>query len=239
MTNEELKKALRRAYEIDSTTRGKAFVKAHEQRRINLTRIVAMETTSFGVEGVIAALVTALIGTLLSLHNNNEFIWVMASLMPVTALLVMTGLRKSERYGMQELEMVTRFSVRFQRCVRLFVAGFLGAVTLAVTAPVMVLHTSFDPVQTISLLAVPYLLTSWEHMLITRRIHGNESIYACLAVAIITGAMPMIVAAVADASRQIMVRQICEFIALPLLLAVFIEGYLYVKGSMNETWNLY
>lgn len=119
-------------------------------------------------------------------------IWTAAALVPLMAVSVIAESGRSQRFGMSELEMASRFSLRSVIFSRLVILG--GANIFVFTALIFVVGsaagTSF--LQTGVYLLCPYFITTSLCLWATRHIHSADSIYVCLGIAIFMSAIPLL-----------------------------------------------
>ncbi len=111
----------------------------------------------------------------LSQYMKLESIWVLSAVMPFGALLLILELARSTAYGMTELEMTSRFSLRtvlFARMSMLGAAQLLGLIPVAMVLGMQLLKSGVY-------ILVPYLLTAVLGLIAVRRLQGREGIYVC------------------------------------------------------------
>lgn len=111
----------------------------------------------------------------LSQYMKLESIWVLSAVMPFGALLLILELARSTAYGMTELEMTSRFSLRtvlFARMSMLGVAQLLGLIPVAMVLGIQLLKNGVY-------ILVPYLLTAVFCLIAVRRLPGRENMYVC------------------------------------------------------------
>ena len=108
-------------------------------------------------------------------YMEADVIWMLSALMPFAALLVILEFAKSSAYGMSELEMSSRFSLRTVLLSRMIMLGAVQFAGLLLTIPV----TGVSLLQYGVYLLVPYLLTAMLGLVAVRRFHGKEGMYMC------------------------------------------------------------
>ena len=104
-----------------------------------------------------------------------ESIWALSAVMPFGALLLMLEFARSATYGMTELEMASRFSLRtvlLARMSLLGIAQLLGIVPAAAVLGVQLLKNG-------AYVLVPYLLTAVLGLMAVRRLPGREGMFVC------------------------------------------------------------
>ncbi len=238
MKDKQFKTILAEAYSIEPSESGKNFIRKYKRRELKISQLMLMQFKYMRFQYVL--ILIALIGMVSALFFIDKPYAVrgISSLTPFLVIILLTGLGKSERNGMDELEMTTRFSMRMIRSVRLTLAGTAGVISVAVVA-LTIIFTSGVPVPGAVLMsAFPYMITACACMFLIRRWHAGENIFGCLAIA--AGVSVLSVTECAGyIVKALHFNELTCFIL--LLLTVFMMGrqaYLYVKESEELQWNL-
>lgn len=116
-----------------------------------------------------------------------EVVWVLSALLPFVAILVITELAKSPVYGMTELEMTARFSMRTMLLARMVLVGAVQLAALLLVTPLTVFADkgTWAAVNGTLLfqngvyMLVPYLLTAVAGLYVIRKQRGREGMYLC------------------------------------------------------------
>lgn len=122
-------------------------------------------------------------------YMNPNVLWITAALLPFVALLAVTEGTRSAVYGMEELELATRFSLKSVLLARLCLVGSLHAVLLLCLTLLCRGTGAASFGRTVVYLLVPYLLTAYGGLWLSRRLRGREMVYgtAVLAVLVSSG----------------------------------------------------
>lgn len=133
-----------------------------------------------------AVSVFSLVGILyLNYFYGSALLGTVLALMPFLAVTVVTECVRSRMYGMEELEMSTRFSLKSVLLVRMGIVG-IENLLLAIVAAFLIQGSIF---QTALYLFVPYLLTTYGCFLAVRKIYAKEVVYACMGIAVTVSAV--------------------------------------------------
>lgn len=236
MTDKAMKDLLKNAYKISETDREKVFLKKYEKRSMHIFDVFRLEFKYMSVRSMVSGMMLVLFFALISFSKKPELIWYISGLLPVAGLILISGLGKSERYGMQELEAASRFSLRFIKAVRMFIMGCATLFIVIATSIVMQEKTGFNFITILGLIGTPYMLNAWGNLIVTRRWHEKENIYGCLLVALVTCMLPALM------EKAISYELIQPFILIILLLVVSAltvrESLLYIKEREDLSWNL-
>lgn len=169
----------------------------------------------------------------LAQYMKLESIWVLSAVMPFGALLLILELGRSITYGMTELEMTSRFSLRTVLLARMSMLGIvqlLGLIPVATVLGVQLLKSGVY-------ILVPYLLTAVLGFMAVRRLPGRESMYVC-------GGISAFVCVLCPVSRLYVPKlygaegTFLWMLAAVLLMAVLVKEYGKTMNHLEElTWN--
>ncbi|MDE7017451.1 MAG: hypothetical protein K2P65_07715 [Lachnospiraceae bacterium] len=115
---------------------------------------------------------------------QRSMIWAISAMMPFAALTVTTENARSAAYGMEELEMAARFSLRSIVLARLGVLGIFHLLLLILLVCVGNRDNAYTLLQSGIYLTVPYLATTFFGLAVSRKVHGKEVIYICMGIAV-------------------------------------------------------
>ena len=236
MTDREIKERLKCAYTLPASEKENAFIRRYEKRSLQLSAIIKTEFQYMGLKSMPAGIILIALLILATRAEDEEIVWILASFIPVCALIPMVIMSRSERFGMDELEAASRFSLRFIRMVRMFILGIFSISLLLAVGIVLQVTATASVMEQIMLVVFPYLISVYGAMFVTRKWHGKENIFGVLAVCVFSGMLPYVI-------RPVMVSGLLTsefyFLTIVLLLVLFIrECMIYVKESENLSWNL-
>ncbi len=169
----------------------------------------------------------------LAQYTEQECIWVLSAVMPFGALLLIVEFARSAAYGMAELEMTSRFSLRTVLLARMSMLGaaqLLGLIPVAIVLGMQLLKSGVY-------ILVPYLLTAVLGLAAVRRLPGRENMFVC-------GSISVFVCALCPISRLYLPKLYGAegfgwwMLATVLLLAVLVKEYGKTMNHLEEfTWN--
>ena len=113
--------------------------------------------------------------------DSRQFLGSLSACIPYLALTTIAEGSRSARFGMDELEMHTRFSLHSVICARLFLAGVVNLIVLTALIPFLYTAWGTGPAVTSGILLAPYLLTCTLDLMILRRSRNRNSITLCAA----------------------------------------------------------
>lgn len=124
-------------------------------------------------------------GLCVGTDKGKQFTSVLAAMIPVLALSFVAEGSRSVRYGMAELEMASKFSMKAVLMAKFTILGIENAVLLAVLFPLLMRNENYGLLSAALMILFPYLLSCFCNLAIVRKIHGKESIYFCSTVCIL------------------------------------------------------
>lgn len=199
--NRELKKLLRAAYEPPVPRHKQGFLRrigCFESRGVGWFRFLMTQVSYIGKWVWIASsavFFTALgYGTL----SDKNTIWLFSAIIPFLAVTFITESIRSEVYGMAELEMASRFSLKSLLLARMEILGLMHLLVLCFIALIGSGNSGITLFRTGVYLLVPYLLTDAAGLWIARKIRGREAVYGSLAVAVVIGFFPVFLQLIQD-----------------------------------------
>ena len=169
------KEMLRQMFAAPEPKRKKAFLRTLPRQEVGLGTLLLSQVAY--IRKWVWAVSFLLFGSVVALsqYMKLESIWVLSAVMPFGALLLVLEFARSTAYGMTELEMTSRFSLRTILLARM---SMLGAAQLLGLIPVaMVLGMQF--LKNGVYILVPYLLTVFFGLIAVRRLPGREGMFVC------------------------------------------------------------
>lgn len=238
MKNSELKCLIKNAYDVKPSRKKNVFIGKYRKRELNYGKMLLIQFRYMGPQMTVAIGLALAILIVSVADRNKDFANIFAAFMPAAALIALTGLGKSEKYKMSEIEAASRFSLRMVEILRLTVIGIAGAVIVLAASWAIKLLTGSELPRSFALAGTPYLITTFLCMLIIRKWHSEKNIYGCIAAAavvclLVLGGMTML---------ESCPEEICRWIILILFEISFVltvcEANKYVIESEEIQWNL-
>lgn len=236
MTDREVKRLLKSAYTITASEKEKAFVKTYERRSRQFLHVLMLELKYMGIKSLFAGAFLCTILFFLARQGDVRVQWTISSILPLFALILSALFGRSERYGMQEFEAASRFSLRFIRMTRMLISGTISCLLILVCTCILRKFLGISPMITVCYVGFPYLFNVWGSLLITRKWHAKENIYGCVGVTILSCLMPYIAEFV---KLWTYISSLTASLVILILLAVTVrESILYIMEGRELSWNL-
>ncbi|MCI6463932.1 MAG: hypothetical protein MSA90_00480 [Faecalicatena sp.] len=113
-------------------------------------------------------------------YIDRQAVCLTAAFVPFLALAAVSEGSRSIQYGMDELELASRFPLKVIAASRLFLLGASNLILLTVSSFVLGTRGTTGILFNGAVIMIPYLLTAFLNLFIVRKMHGRESIYVCL-----------------------------------------------------------
>ena len=187
--NKGLKKALHAAFEAPLPQKKQAFMKRVRNSEISNVKFILIQAAYIRKWVWCISFVIVVFSLYCGYFMDKYVLWGLSAIMPVLAVSALAENIRSGEYGMAELEMATRFSLRSVILARMGILGMVhfGIVCLAALLGRQGGVTLF---QTGVYLLVPYLLTDVSGLWLFRKFGRKESIYGVLGLSCVIAAIP-------------------------------------------------
>lgn len=185
----ELKDALNMAFYAPEPKNKQVFLKNLRPREVGMIEMLFQQVRYIRVSvWILTAAIIALtiLGAWMNRGETGELIPV---IMPFLAAVSVLENNRSRKYGMSELEMVTRFSLRSVIFARMLILGLAFLFMIAITSPILVMAFGGEMLVTAMHMLIPYLVTMTISLQIERSIWGRRLEYGTLAIAMLITAL--------------------------------------------------
>lgn len=169
------KELLEQAFSVPAPKKKRAFLHTLPKQEAGLGALVLSQAAYIRKWVWAASLLVFGLVVFLAQYMELDIIWMLSAIMPFAALLIVMEFAKSSAYGMSELEMTSRFSLRTILMARMVMIGAVQLMGVLLTIPVagpVILRSGVY-------LLVPYLLTAVLGLAAVRRLPGKEGMYVC------------------------------------------------------------
>ena len=242
--NNQLKRNIQKAFAAPKPNQQEKvrFLRSLPQPQIGMFRFILVQASyvrklSWVLSSLISSLILLLV--LFCAYNiSQDTLWVVSAFVPTLGLLAVTESNRSMMYGMSELEMSTRFSLKSVVLARMSIFGVINFTMIAVLAPLCRIGNDFSLLQTGMYLLVPYLLTVNFSLWIARRTNDKEIIYGCMCVATIVSGINSGLHFVTDLIYQEIYISWWLVLSILLLIEMVYEIHCTIKRTEEYTWNL-
>lgn len=191
--NYDYKTILQEAFTAPPPKRKVEFLKNRKQAPISTASFLKMQIFYIRKRVWMISVLVFVFAALGVEFVEQDCLWVAAALMPFIALCAITESARSVTYGMAELEMTSRFSLKSVLLARLGAIGLIHAVILCLLIPLVGNRGTIPLTQIGVYCLVPYLLTSVFGFMAVRKVHGKEAIYICMGIAVIVSYLNFII----------------------------------------------
>ena len=182
--NRKMKEALREAFEAPAPEHRQDFFENIPQERVSLISFMLSQAGYIRKRVLVISLFPVLLSLAGACVLDFDMLWAISAFMPFLALSAVTENFRSAAYGMEELEMSARFSLKSVVLARMGILGALHLVLLCLLMPLACIHSIFTVMQTGVYLMISYLLADVTGLWILRNLRGKEGLYACMGAAV-------------------------------------------------------
>lgn len=181
----KMKEQLKEIYEAPKPSGKRAFFRKIELPPLKIGNILWMQwfyITKW--EWIVSAILFGVAVVVGHLYREWVFITVLAML-PFLAVVSVSESVRSITWGMSELEMSARFSLKSVVLARMVIVGTANVVLEMILA--LLVRGNF--LETVLYLFVPYLFTAYGSLILVRTIPGKDGIYACAGLGVLVSMM--------------------------------------------------
>lgn len=166
----------------------------------------------------LASLLILALAVMATDYAKTDSVWAVAAMMPFIALCMVTESARSETYGMAELEMASRFSIRSIMLARFGTIGLVHMGLLCILIPIVSHSSLLSFIQIGIYLLVPYLAASVLEFAAVRRFRGKEAISVCMSISVMVSLLNTVV-------KELLAHLFgSKQFAIWLILAVYLTG---------------
>ncbi|MEF9916362.1 MAG: hypothetical protein RSD97_07870 [Lachnospiraceae bacterium] len=237
-TNKVLKNELKEIYAVPKPIRKQQFMSCIDSPKISISEFVLGQIGYIRKSIWIIALL--LFGVLLFCLNKSANITfgIFSAMIPIYSLLMVMESSRSFQYGMEELELSSRFSLKAVVLARLCVLGMMNFFVLLILCPLFWQHYYAEQFYYGIYILVPYLMTCFLDLFVIRKIRGKEGVYSCIAITILISVTMLVFF-----TMQVPVHKIfgaAGWVTVIVFLVILNgrEGFQLFKQTEEYTWNL-
>lgn len=178
--NEQMKRDLQQLYQAPEPVQKREFLKQFDDTEISNLEFLRMQIPYIHKWNWILAGAIFLMALMGSKAAGDGTAWCLAACVPFLALATVAEISQSSRWGMSELELSARFSLKLVTLARLLILGVGNLILLAVLLPAICVWQHVSVLYSGINIMIAYLLSTFLNLVIVRKIHGKESLYVCL-----------------------------------------------------------
>ncbi len=182
----EIKAGLKEIYEAPPSLKKDEFLQRIGEPELTHLEFLRMQVHYIRKGNWLISVVFFLSALFALRQAELEVLWPISAFVPFLALSVVAENSRSLRYGMEELELSSRFSLKAIVMARMGVIGLGNLMLLLILAAFVWRRSSLLTAGVYLLL--PYLLATFLNLMLVRKVSGKESIYSCLGMTILASA---------------------------------------------------
>lgn len=183
-----LKEELGKYYEAPLPKKKQAFVRKLGVQKINLAYLTMLQARYISKWTWFFSVLFCVLTYVMSCTVDDKYISVVFAILPFWVMVSVTESMRSYRYGMEELELSARFSLKSIVMARLLVLGVGNLAVLVVLSGMLSNFTKFHVLHVMT----PYFLTAGGGLFIVRNIRGKENTLYCFVLAAVVSILELI-----------------------------------------------
>lgn len=236
MTDKQLKKALKWAYQPPEPEKKNTFLRRFSPPGMTTMEFLRIQAGFICRWNWLVGPCILVLSLLWALQQPRESVWFVSALIPYAAAATAAELGRSTRWGMDELELSTRFSLKAVTLARLGILGLGNLALMALLTPVIALWGELSWLATGACILCPYCLAAFLSLWLARRFRGPENAYVCLCA---SGLVSALYAAADHLPRlQILLDwRLCMALTLVLALLILRECEQLLTQTEEPVWN--
>ncbi|MCD7837798.1 MAG: hypothetical protein LUG65_02655 [Clostridiales bacterium] len=184
MNDKKMQRLLKSAYAAPPPQRKETFLREHRRSEIGYGKLLTIQARYLPPSAWALSVALFALILLLSFRLDWRRVWVASALTPLLAPVAVTVSGQSERWGMAEWELSSRFSLQSVLLARLLALGGFHLALLAVLSPVLARCCSLGLLRAGVYLLAPYLASGAVGLALSRRLDGEEALYASVLTAV-------------------------------------------------------
>lgn len=238
--NRQLKQSVQKAFEAPKPNQQEKarFLRTLPQPKISMWRFILNQAAYLRKWVLLLSVLLLFPAFIGAYYIDKNTLWGISALIPFLAFMAVAEGARSTVYGMSELEMSTRFSLKSVLLARWSVLGLADTLVLCCLVPLCCISNRISLIQTGVYLLVPYLLTVNISLWITRRFHGKDAIYGCMSVAVLVSGTNIGLRFIAEFVYQASYTNYWLILSALLLGGMVYQLYRTIKQTEEYTWNL-
>ena len=228
-----IKEELTKYYEAPKPQRKQAFVRQYGVPKINNCYLTFMQVKYVSKWTWFCSAIFSVLAYLLAITTDEKFVGAVLAVLPFWVMISVTDSMRSYRYGMEELELSARFSLKSIVLARLLV---LGVGNLPVLAVLIGCFHNFAGLPMLCIIT-PYFVTAGGGLYIVRTVKGNESTLYCFGLAMAVSVIGWILQ---WRYYELFSKSYTELWTVVCIIAVFItvrESYRTIRMTEDLVWN--
>lgn len=182
------KKALEKYFEPPRPERKNSFLRQFEMHKINMPHMMATQVRYISKWVWLFSMLFCTVSFGVARYAEVKYLSTIFALIPFLVMVSITESMRSYRYGMEELEISARFSLKSIVIARMVVLGIGNMAVLILTA----FFIGDRMYANIVYIMVPYFVTAGGGLYLVRKMRGADGTFACFTLAVIVSLVEII-----------------------------------------------
>lgn len=227
------KKALEAYFEAPKPERKNSFLRQYDMAKIDMVHMIGTQVRYISKGIWAASVLFCILAFAVTRYVEIRYMSTIFALVPFLVMLSVTESTRSYRYGMEELELSARFSLKSVMLARMIILG-IGNVLVLIVAAVFMGEKMYA---NIVYMMVPYFLTAAGGLYLVRKIRGAEGTAACCTLAMLVSCMQTFLLWKYSILYTQRYTSIWVLVCVIGLLVLMRESYRTIRMTEDLAWN--
>lgn len=183
------KKVLEKYFEAPKPERKNGFLRQFEMSKIDMPHMLATQVRYISKWVWLFSSLFCATAFGMARYAEQKYLSVIFAIVPFLVMISVTESMRSYRYGMEELELSARFSLKSIVMARMVILGIGNMAVLVLTA----LFVGDNMYASVVYMIVPYFVTAGGGLYLVRNMRGTDGTFACFLLAVIVSLVEVIV----------------------------------------------
>ncbi|WP_455717568.1 hypothetical protein [Anaerosporobacter sp.] len=185
----KLQKQLKEYFEAPEPIRKREFMRKVGRQNMSMAHMMKTQLCYISKCAWIASFFLFMFALFLNYHIESTYIGSVNALVPFFVMVSITESMRSYHYGMDELELSSRFSLKSIILTRMIILGISNFMMILFIA----LLSGYNVYSQLVYMMVPYLITAIGGLMIVRKVSNRDGTYLCFSFSVLVAFLVIVV----------------------------------------------
>ena len=228
-----LKEKLGKFYEAPKPQKKQEFIRRFGVQKIDLPRLVLMQARYISKWTWMVSTLFCVLIYMATYVMEERYVSIIYGVVPFLVMISVTECTRSYRYGMEELELSSRFSLKSIVMARMAMLGIGNMVILMIIANILGQREGYHVLHILT----PYFLTAGGCLYVVRIVRGSENTFLCFLLAMSVSFVQMLVS---WRFRELLMQDYTPVWLVCFMIGVLMtakESYRTIRMTEDLIWN--
>lgn len=228
---------LKNAYNVKPSEKKNVFIKSIKKNDMTIFKFVFEQAKYLHNFVLIRCLLLSLVlTTALIVSNSEDLLVIYSSAIPFIVLLMVSELESSKIYKMEELESVTKFSLKMIVFARLFIIGVVSLVMVTISLIVTYKTKNIELNKTLIMFYLPYFITVYGSLCILRKVKEGITRY-CFIYTSLVSLFFISLRMLPKISSMLFETNVGVMVLILIVIMCLLESKKYITKMEEYSWN--